>query len=164
MVSPRAIIVTGAVSISLPAHLTLAPSSSRAALTLRQNRGIGKAICKAILERHRASQLKEARPLTLFATSRAGFELSRSLTLGHDVQIVYPKLDVSDRDSIKALVDDVNRKHGASVDVLINNAGVNLDLDPKHGYGYENARKTLEVNYWGTTWVRRHWVFFQWIP
>lgn len=164
MIPPRAIIVTGAVSISLPAHLTLAPSSSRAALTLRQNRGIGKAICKAILERHRASQLKEAIPLTLFATSRAGFELSRSLTLGHDVQIVYPKLDVSDRDSIKALVDDVNRKHGASVDVLINNAGVNLDLDPKHGYGYENARKTLDVNYRGTTWVRRHWVFFQWIP
>lgn len=70
------------------------------------------------------------------------------------MQIVYPKLDVSDHDSIRALVDEVKRNHGANVDILINNAGVNLDLDPKHGYGYENARRTLNVNYRGTKWVR----------
>lgn len=63
--------------------------------------------------------------------------------------MLYPKLDISDQDSIKGFAGEVKQQHG-SVDVLINNAGVNLDAD----YGYENARRTFDVNYWGTLEVR----------
>lgn len=43
------------------------------------------------------------------------------------------------------------------IDVLVNNAGVNLDGD----YGVENARKTLGVNYEGTLAVSSSDLFQQ---
>ncbi|KAK4541347.1 hypothetical protein LTR36_008105 [Oleoguttula mirabilis] len=117
MTNPKVVIVTGA------------------------NRGIGRAICNLILARPNVV------PLKLFATSRKGEDLG--LTTGGGVgdgrQVLYPKLDISSRASIEAFAGEVERQHG-SVDVLINNAGVNLDAD----YGYENARRTLDVNYRGT--------------
>ena len=63
--------------------------------------------------------------------------------------MLYPRLDISSRDSIKAFAGEVKQYHG-DVDVLINNAGINVDAQ----YGYENARKTLDVNYRGTLEVR----------
>jgi len=58
--------------------------------------------------------------------------------------VLYPKLDISSLESIKAFACEVQQQ--GPVDVLINNAGVNLDAE----YGYENAKKTLDVNYRGT--------------
>ena len=60
-------------------------------------------------------------------------------------QIKYPQLDIADQSSIKSLVDLVKRDHG-SLDVLINNAGVNLEND----YSPLNVKKTLDTNYRGT--------------
>lgn len=57
---------------------------------------------------------------------------------------MYPKLDISDRTSVNSLRDEVSQY--GSVDVLINNAGVNLDAK----YNATNARKNLEVNYRAT--------------
>jgi carbonyl reductase 1 len=98
-----------------------------------QNRGIGKAICQLILSRRDASQVN------LLATSRQG----RDLEL--DSNVSYPKLEIDDSQSIKALADDV-AKQASKVDILINNAGTYLDAS----YSPENAKKTLDVNYRGT--------------
>lgn len=100
---------------------------------MHQNRGIGKAICSLIVSR------QHDRPLQLFAASRKGVDLG----LRSD-NVVYPTLDISSRDSIHALAQQAAQD--GPIDVLINNAGVNLDDD----YSVENAKKTLDVNYRGT--------------
>ncbi|KAK5118435.1 hypothetical protein LTR62_002949 [Meristemomyces frigidus] len=107
------------------------------------NRGIGHAICTLILQR------PDLGPLRLYAASRAGQKLNLIPTKPQEQQILYPKLDIADSGSIAAFADEVQRQgkeDGGVVDVLINNAGVNLDNE----YGFENARRTLEVNYRGT--------------
>ena len=101
-------------------------------LIVSQNRGIGRAICELILKPHNHSNLR------LIATSRKG----ENLGLGSNV--VYSELDISKRESIEALTHQES-KHG-NVDVLINNAGVNLDAK----YGPQSAKTTLDVNYRGT--------------
>lgn len=63
---------------------------------------------------------------------------------------IYKSLDISKAASVKALVSDI-KSAGSPVDVLINNAGVNLDDD----FNYENAKTTLDVNYRGTLAVCR---------
>ncbi|KAH8082353.1 hypothetical protein HD553DRAFT_71696 [Filobasidium floriforme] len=97
------------------------------------NRGIGTAICDGILS---ASTPK---PVVLYACSRAGKDL------GLKGKVEYPKLDITDKTQIQALVDKIKQDQGG-VDVLINNAGVNLDDD----YSLETAKQTLETNYRGT--------------
>ncbi|KAI4208456.1 MAG: hypothetical protein LQ348_000118 [Seirophora lacunosa] len=57
----------------------------------------------------------------------------------------YPKLDIADPDSIQRFAKSVEAEH-ASVDVLINNAGVNLDMQ----YSPVNVKTTLDTNYRGT--------------
>ena len=108
----------------LPSHASEFP------LTAIQNRGIGQAICRLILSKPEIPNLR------LIATSRKGGDLGFESD-----KVLYPKLDISSRDSIKSLADDVDK-----VDVLINNAGVNLDAQ----YGPETAKQTLDVNYRGT--------------
>ena len=54
---------------------------------------------------------------------------------------MYPKLDISDRSSVRDFVKEVSQY--GSVDVLINNAGVNLDNE----YSAANAQKTMDINY-----------------
>ena len=107
-------------------------------LTSTQNRGIGRAICQLILSKSESSELK------LVATSRKGEDL------GLGPEVWYPSLDISKRESIKALAKDVSAY--GQVDVLINNAGVNLDAK----YGPETAKTTLDVNYRGTQDVCVH--------
>jgi carbonyl reductase 1 len=57
---------------------------------------------------------------------------------------VFPKLDIANKTSITDFAAEV-KGHG-HVDVLINNAGVNLDGE----YSFENAKRTLDVNWRGT--------------
>ncbi|GHJ89735.1 hypothetical protein NliqN6_6137 [Naganishia liquefaciens] len=103
------------------------------------NRGIGQAICHGILALpHR---------ITLFAASRSGADLAFSPS--HGSTVVYPKLDITDEESIRALVERVQREGG--VDALVNNAGVNLD----NKYTLENAKTTLKTNYEGTLNMNR---------
>ena len=58
--------------------------------------------------------------------------------------MIYPKLDISDHSSVTSFAKEV-QQYG-SVDVLINNAGINLDNE----YSLQNARKTIDVNYRAT--------------
>jgi carbonyl reductase 1 len=54
-------------------------------------------------------------------------------------------LDITKRDQIEQLVKQIKEEQGG-VDVLINNAGVNLD----DNYNLDTAKQTLETNYQGT--------------
>ncbi|KAK1064739.1 hypothetical protein LTR74_008454 [Friedmanniomyces endolithicus] len=114
MPDPRIIIVTGA------------------------NRGIGRAICDLILTK------PDLAPLKLFAATRSGDDLGLGARDDDTRQVLYPSLDIADKESVRAFASDV-KQHGR-VDVLINNAGVNLD----NQYNYENAKRTVDVNYRGT--------------
>jgi carbonyl reductase 1 len=62
-----------------------------------------------------------------------------------DTQIRYPALDIADLGSIRNLAEAIHQDHGA-IDVLINNAGVNLD----NNYTPENVKATLDANVRGT--------------
>jgi carbonyl reductase 1 len=66
--------------------------------------------------------------------------------------VVYPKLDITDRNSVKSFAKDVSQY--GSVDVLINNAGINLDNE----YSAANAQKTMDVNYTAMLDVSSHLV------
>ncbi|KAK0276526.1 hypothetical protein LTR35_010389 [Friedmanniomyces endolithicus] len=102
------------------------------------NRGIGRAICDLILTK------PDLAPLKLFAAIRSGDDLGLGARDDDTRQVLYPSLDIADKESVRAFASDV-KQHGR-VDVLINNAGVNLD----NQYNYENAKRTVDVNYRGT--------------
>lgn len=101
------------------------------------NRGIGYAICEKILSQPSAGAL------TLYATSRAGSDLG--LRTQDRQQVIYESLDINSPDSIQNLVGKL-KQTGKPIDVLINNASVNLD----NHFSYDNAKTTLNVNYRGT--------------
>jgi len=104
-----------------------------------QNRGIGSAIAQTVASTFRG-------PLILYATSRKGIDIGFSKS--SETQIKYPKLDITDEESVRSLGEKIMKDHG-SVDVLINNAGVNLDDE----YSAENVKLTLDTNVRGTLLV-----------
>ncbi|KAL8691802.1 MAG: hypothetical protein Q9218_003048 [Villophora microphyllina] len=101
------------------------------------NRGIGEAICQVL-----ASTNKE--PMVLFATSRKGEDLGLT-PASSKTQLRYPKLDIADPNSIESFAQEFKQDH-TKVDVLINNAGTNLDLE----YSPAHVKTTLDTNYRGT--------------
>ncbi|KAK5015104.1 hypothetical protein LTR60_003033 [Cryomyces antarcticus] len=102
------------------------------------NRGIGLAIAQQIAAAHSHPNLR------LYAASRAGSDLG--IQPAHKgAQVLYPSLDISSKASIDALAKSIKDEHGR-VDVLINNAGINVDAK----YSPANAKLTLDVNYRGT--------------
>lgn len=107
------------------------------AIVTGANRGIGEGICQVL-----ASSVQE--PMVLYATSRKGQDLGFK-PISSKLELRYPKLDISSRPSIEDFAKSIKAEH-ANVDVLINNAGVNLDPE----YSPENVKKTLDTNYRGT--------------
>ncbi|KAL8850625.1 MAG: hypothetical protein Q9221_004411 [Calogaya cf. arnoldii] len=107
------------------------------AIVTGANRGIGEAICQVLA---RTSQ----EPIILYAASRKGQDLGLT-PASSKTTLRYPKLDIADRSSIDSLAKTIQKEH-EKVDVLINNAGVNLDLD----YSPANVKATLDTNYRGT--------------
>ena len=105
------------------------------------SRGIGEAIVRSLATR------PPTVPLLVYAASRKGISLD--LKPATNVKVNYLKLDITDSASIRSLYETISRKHD-SVDVLINNAGVNLD----DRYNPENVRATLDTNVRGTLRVR----------
>ncbi|KAL8733889.1 MAG: hypothetical protein Q9166_001877 [cf. Caloplaca sp. 2 TL-2023] len=101
------------------------------------NRGIGEAICQVL-----ASTTKE--PIVLYATSRKGQDLGLTPASSKTI-LKYLKLDIADRSSIDGFAQSIKKDH-EQIDVLINNAGVNLDME----YSPANVKTTLDTNYRGT--------------
>lgn len=117
-------------------------SSSKLIVVTGANRGIGKAICATLLSHPSLPSV------TLYATSRAGEDLGLESSSKHEIH--YPSLDITSSNSISALVDEI-KSLNQPLDILINNAGVNLDDQ----FSASNAKKTLDTNYRGTLSVCR---------
>ncbi|KAL8714948.1 MAG: hypothetical protein Q9225_006489 [Loekoesia sp. 1 TL-2023] len=112
-------------------------SSPIIAIVTGANRGIGEGICQVL-----AGSVQE--PMVLYAASRKGQDLGLK-PASSKIQLRFPKLDIADRDSIRNFAKAIQADH-AKIDVLINNAGVNLDQE----YSPENVKTTLDTNYRGT--------------
>ncbi|KAL8673966.1 MAG: hypothetical protein Q9168_001609 [Polycauliona sp. 1 TL-2023] len=82
--------------------------------------------------------------MVLYAASRKGHDLGIT-PASSNTTLKYPKLDIADRSSIDSFAQMIQKDH-ANLDVLINNAGVNLDPQ----YSPANAKTTLDINYQGT--------------
>ena len=107
------------------------------ALVTGGNRGIGLEVCRQLAENRMRVLLGARDPAKGGAAAR---EMSRG---GFDVEAV--TLDVTDAASIRALGDQL-----ATVDVLINNAGVDYDTDQTPiGADLARVRKTFETNVFG---------------
>ncbi|KAJ9107052.1 hypothetical protein QFC19_002921 [Naganishia cerealis] len=77
--------------------------------------------------------------------SLTGKDLSFATDPASGSQVKYPKLDITDHDSIERLVAEIQESQNG-VDALINNAGLNVDKQ----YLLENVKLTLATNYMGT--------------
>ncbi|KAI4238009.1 MAG: hypothetical protein L6R40_005820 [Gallowayella cf. fulva] len=82
--------------------------------------------------------------MVLYAASRKGQDLGFK-PASSKMTLKYPKLDIADRSSIDSFAKAIRKDH-TNVDVLINNAGVNLDME----YSPANVETTLNTNYRGT--------------
>ena len=54
--------------------------------------------------------------------------------------------DITEEKQVKEMLRDIKKNNG-HIDILINNAGVNLTLQPTMLVSYQNALKTVEINY-----------------
>ncbi|KAL8770629.1 MAG: hypothetical protein Q9209_003697 [Squamulea sp. 1 TL-2023] len=82
--------------------------------------------------------------MVLYAASRKGQDLGLT-PASSKTMMRYPKLDIADRNSIDDFARTIQKDH-TNVDVLINNAGTNLDME----YSPANVKTTLDTNYRGT--------------
>jgi NAD(P)-dependent dehydrogenase (short-subunit alcohol dehydrogenase family) len=98
-----------------------------AALVTGANRGIGRAIARALLERG--------------AKVYAGARNPASIT---DPELIPVRLDVTDAAHIAAAARDCD-----DVSILVNNAGISTRTSPLSGGSLDDARRELEVNYLG---------------
>ena len=57
--------------------------------------------------------------------------------------------DITEEKQVKEMLRDIKKNNGY-IDILINNAGVNLTLQPTMLVSYQNALKTVEINLLGT--------------
>jgi carbonyl reductase 1 len=114
------------------------------AVVTGSNRGIGAGIVAALAQ---TQHPKGA--LVIYATSRAG--QTQEIPTQHDNEVRFAKLDISNKPSIKDFLrlivkeDRAEGGGGNGVEILINNAGINLNRDET----YESAEKTIDVNYRG---------------
>jgi carbonyl reductase 1 len=106
-------------------------NASRLAVVTGSNRGIGYEIARQLVT-HGLRVIATARDATAGATAAA------------EIGAVFEPLDISSTASIDAFVDNLAKKEGG-LDVFVANAGIALD-----GFNADVARKTIEVNFYGT--------------
>ena len=82
----------------------------------------------------------------VFATARSAFNTGDLNTLPN-VEVL--ELDVTIQSTIQACKAHVSEKTGGRLDVLVNNAGIELQ-SPLLDVDIEEARKVYDVNVWGT--------------
>lgn len=107
------------------------------------NRGIGLSCVKLLV------QNPPVTPLHIIACARKPPTPSPTQDT-KDVSVHWHALDTTSSESISTLVSDVKSHHPDGVDVLINNAGLNVDINADPKEKLENAKKTCAVNFDGT--------------
>jgi len=115
--------------------------NEKVAVVTGANRGIGFEICRQLA----------AKGVTVALTARSAKsgQAARDRLRGEGLDVRFLRLDVTDEGSVRNLAGDVEKEFGG-VDILINNAGLNLDRD-RSGLNadVETIRKTMETNVYG---------------
>jgi NAD(P)-dependent dehydrogenase (short-subunit alcohol dehydrogenase family) len=104
-----------------------------AALVTGANRGIGRAMARALLERG--------------AKVYAGARDPHTIT---DPELIPVRLDITDPADVAAAARDCD-----DVSIVVNNAGVSTGTSPLSGATLDDARREIEVNYLGPLAVSR---------
>lgn len=87
------------------------------------------------------------KPLQILACARRP-PSSDDIKASPDAKVEWHKVDIGDESSIASFAKTVKQSYPDGIDVLINNAGVNVD--PTEGHGVKQATTTVDVNYRGT--------------
>ncbi|KAJ1020147.1 hypothetical protein NDA16_004427 [Ustilago loliicola] len=100
--------------------------------------------CSSGLGRSMAIEFDAQESYRVFATAR-NVESLRELPAG----IERVQLDVTDPESIKAAFKEITASTNDRIDLLVNNAGVNLAVGPLIETPIDNIRKTFDANFFG---------------
>lgn len=102
--------------------------------------GIGQQIVLQLLEKGATVAAVDIQPAALQETRTLAGPKAETLSLH--------QTDISSRDSIAGLVDEVLQQHGC-VDVIINNAGIIHPFEPISGLDYKTIDRVINVNLYG---------------
>jgi len=119
--------------------------SNKTALITGAASGIGRAIS--------VSLAKRGCNVIITDINQAGLIETASLIEPHNIEITRHILDVSDRESIHQLRDEITAQHG-HIDLLINNAGVALG-GTFEGVSEEDFNWLFTINFHGVVWMTR---------
>src|SRR5690606_26882206 len=100
------------------------------------NRGIGREVCRQLVDRGYAVVLTARR-------AEAAERAAKTLETGRSPSVVPAALDVADEPSVAALAERM-RAEGIRLAALVNNAGASFD-----GFNAEVAQRTLDTNTFG---------------
>jgi len=113
--------------------------NKKLAVVTGANKGIGKEIVRQLAEKG----------MHVILTSRNFDRGTLALRDLDNESIRYHQLDVTSQNSIAGLHDYIKREFG-SLDVLVNNAGINYDTwHTALGADLDNVRETFETNFFG---------------
>lgn len=88
--------------------------------------------------------------LSISDVNQQGLEKTAELLKPYPVRVTSKKLDVSDRQAVKAWADETVQNHGA-VNMIFNNAGVALGSTVE-GASYEELEWIMNINFWGVVY------------
>jgi NAD(P)-dependent dehydrogenase (short-subunit alcohol dehydrogenase family) len=112
------------------------------ALITGANKGIGLEIARQLGKDHGMTVLVGARD-----QERGNAAAEKLKGLGIDARAI--RLDVTDRASVEAVAQQIERDFGGRLDVLVNNAGIALDRNPPSQTDLEKFKTTHETNVFG---------------
>ncbi|SFC34183.1 Short-chain dehydrogenase [Alkalibacterium subtropicum] len=106
--------------------------------------GMGRALVLELLHRG-------ARVAALDINDEAVLETAR-LAPDHRERISTHVIDITDKEKIESLVDEIKQIHG-SVDGIINNAGVIQPFVDVNDLGYDKIEQVMNINFYGTLYM-----------
>jgi short-subunit dehydrogenase len=102
--------------------------------------GLGRELVLDLLARGATVAAADIRQDALNETARLADQAAERLSIH--------RMDVSDREAVRALADDVIRRHGC-IDAIVNNAGIIHPFKPVSQLDYGIAEKMINVNLYG---------------
>ncbi len=113
------------------------------ALVTGANKGIGKAIARGLAQRGMTVLLGARHP-------ERGMQAAQELSA--DGMVLFLHLDVTDEASVHAAAQEIARRYG-KLDVLINNAGINVGSQQPSEVTAASMRQVYEINVFGVVTV-----------
>src|SRR5260221_12317403 len=107
------------------------------------NKGIGKAIARGLAQRGMTVLLGARHP-------ERGMQAAQELSA--DGMVLFLHLDVTDEASVHAAAQEIARRYG-KLDVLINNAGINVGSQQPSEVTAASMRQVYEINVFGVVTV-----------